>query len=253
MKKNKSFLQITGSMRLREIRKLREVLQKSLTILDDPSVVVTKKVNTRQNNLFGITASLGKEIRNSLAPLLENVRDITQSNRLMKILMKIVTSTKAAGSDLSQMNFSILKGFKFNQKSCIDSVFRWYIHREMDRDTGQVKINIPEFDPWLVFNCDKGVTHYQFMTACIEVEPGSQKFNGSILMSSELVLDKKMNIPLTLVHSVTPGSELPVLLVVGIKFYSKHGEILYPCYQGKIPVNVMEVFQPKTEAYGTKS
>ena len=200
-----------------------------------------------------MAASLGKEIRNSLAPLLENAKDITQSNRLMKILMKIVTSTKAAGGDLSHMDLSSLKGFKFNQKSCIESAFRWYIHREMDRDTGQVKITIPGFDPTLVFSCDRDMTHYQFMTACIEVAPGSQKFNQSIVMSSELLLDKKMNIPLTLVHSVTPGSELPVLLVVGIKFYSKHNEILYPCYQGKIPVNVMEVFQPKTEAYGTKS
>ena len=250
MQKNTLSIKTITSRRIDEMRKLRIALRQYLKTIPTPGDLPARKA-TSVNNFFSDAAYLGKQIRASVAPLLENVTDPSRSNRMMKILMKGYDRKSSLHKNLTNTDLSRLKGFQFNARSSLQKVLPGPIHLDINQDVGKVLIAVPSLKPLLSISRERGSKYYQYFSACVEVNLEEKKLVPTLVNSDPEILTDKISETITMSHDIPPGCKMPVLIIFGIKFYAEHCGVLYPCNNCKNILQIIEVHNVKNNCYGT--
>jgi hypothetical protein len=194
---------------------------------------------------FAKIGSAGKLIRNSVNSLLQDIKDNTRSRRMFSMLREVIKSDHV--SDRGMRNFidgdlTLLKGFPLNGNAKLTDVFAVEVSTEIDRVTGHLTITIPSYLPFKTVIAPPTTTHYQFVSAGAEIDFALTTFKTDIKQSAELPIDKTATAALTITHTVTANSTLPLFLVMGIKFYQQVNGIMYPIVAGNInPLMILDV------------
>lgn len=196
---------------------------------------------TEHNNVFSLAATLGKAIRASIAHLHKDLYDSTVTSRLLKVLMNTIKVNKLAGVGLNNGDLSGILRFSFNSKAELANVMASRPDVYVNRDVSTVRITVPPFTPGCNIYGPPRATHYSFLSAAVEFDFESNRFQTSIAGSDSRRLDKQETEPITMGHSVSPNSRVPILVMFMIRFSMEKNGLLYPCSANQQPIRVIEV------------
>ena len=181
-----------------------------------------KMARVRENaSDFKTAARGGKLIRNSISSLVKDAKDSTLTSRMLKTLMAIIKSdtvSTAGHGNLVDGDLTLLTDFPFNVNAKLERMFGALITHNINKVTGQLTINIPVFTPSLELTAPSGTAKYQFVSAGLEMDFAAGTSKPDIQKSVQFAYNQVPTTALTLTHTVTPNSTLPLLLVFGIKF-----------------------------------
>ena len=245
MAKQKGFLKITGTLgdttfaQTKDGYQAREKTRLSATqIKNSPAFARTRENNTE----FGRAGQAGKLLRNSVSTLLGNATDPNTISRLVKKMMDVVrqdlTSTRG-NRNVIDGPITKVKGFEFNGNAILENVMQAELTSTINRVAGTLTINIPSFVPGLSIAAPAGATHFKFVSAGTELDFEQKTFKREIKESADIAWNKTPTAAMSIVHTVTPNSTLPLFLVFGVQFFQQVGGAMSQMLKGK--VNVLTV------------
>ena len=187
-------------------------------IKSDPTYKNTRKAMAE----FGRAAKAGKLLRDAILIQLSTAADSKQSSRMLKTMMQALvadTDHKLGLRTVQDGEMGFLEGFEFNRKREMNNTFLVQYATAIDRPSGKVTVDIPGFIPEEVLLVPEDATHFRiFSGACeLDFEPGN-----SVLGKDEtdyIPLGDAPVAAVSLLNQVTPASTLPIVLVVGVRFY----------------------------------
>ena len=247
MAKVRGFLKLQGSMGETTFMKQKNGnnwrSQDKLVISPDRFKKDPKFARVRENATeFTRAAQGGALIRDSISSLVKDVKDKNLSSRMFTKMMAViksdVTSPRGQGN-LVDGDLNILKQFRFNPAGKLSKVLEPTIVSTLDRVSGHLTVTIPVFVPTLDLTAPSGATHFQFVSAGIEMDFEQGTFKTDIQKGPNELYQPVATTALTLTHTVTANSTHPLFLVFGIKFYDSRGSIMSPMLNAAS--NVLEI------------
>ena len=177
----------------------------------------------RNANRFTLAARAGKLIREALAPYLQSFRDPVIIQRMMKVLMQVLKSgnSQIGATPLMDGYLCLLNQFSFNRMADLYRAFGEWFVISIDRDAGEVTLDVPFFNPLYSFfkmNCG---THFRLICAVAELDFENNLFE-TVNLSGNLIRTD-LNDDFTTIYQVQKikaGSLLPFIAVVGIEFFT---------------------------------
>ena len=247
MAKVRGFLKLQGSMGETTFMKQKNGnnwrSQDKLVISPDRFKSDPKFARVRENATeFTRAAHGGALIRDSISSLVKDVKDKNLSSRMFAKLMEVIKSdviSPRGGGNLVDGNLTLLEGFRFNPAAQLTKVLTPLIATTVDRVTGHMTAVIPVFVPTLELNTPAGATHFQFVSAGIEVDFELGTFKTDIQKGLQQLIQPAPTVALTLTHTLTPNSTHPLLLVFGIRFFALSGAVMSPMLNAA--TNVLEI------------
>ena len=180
---------------------------------------------------FGGAGTSGKVIREAINSLLPGIADPRMVSRLLQRVSKVIKSDTVSPRGKGNVvdgNTLLLKDFEFNVNTKLKSVFRPKFTTDINRVTGQLTLNVPVHTPNLDLAVPKDCTHYQFISAGVEINFEHQSSKEDIHVSAYLPVGLTATTALAIVHTVTPNSTEPLFLVFGVRFFLQDRGIMYP-------------------------
>lgn len=191
---------------------------------------------TRENGEeFGRAGASGKLLRTALRTLIMNVSDNRMASRLTQQLMKVIQAdaTNTRGQrNVIDGEATLLTGFEFNQNGRLDKTFFAPYTPAIDRTTGTLTVDIPEFNPIQMIAAPPGATHFRLVAGAAEVDFEKGTYVANTSQSSDIVLAAVPQPAQVLTQSITPASTKPLFLAFGIEFYQEVNGTLYPLRNG---------------------
>lgn len=202
-------------------------------------------VRTRENgNEFGEIAKSGKLLRQTLTPMLVDIKDPTLTARLMKVMAQVkntdtisVRGLRNVANGLATNEGKInLTGFDFNSGANLNTVL--LAEYQLDVLTGG--INIPALTPLQQISAPSGATHVGFTAGVALVD-----FQTNIKV---LQVSAEINTPLN--NTTTSISAIPLSVPTGsgqtlflfkMSFYQEINSIQYALNNGAY--NVLHILE----------
>lgn len=190
---------------------------------------------TRENGAeFGRAGSAAKLLRDSLTSIISSGKDSAMSNRLTKLMLKVVQADAVNDRGLRMVldaETEMLKGFEFNANAQINSVLAVSFDTSIDRVTGGLKVELPEFDPKVFLKAPQGATHFQFkaMGLALNFTTGAKELN---LQVGALLPLNEVSAALSMVCDVAANATDPLFLVFGVEFFQMVNTKTYPLNNG---------------------
>ena len=210
-------------------------------IMSDPAFA-----RTRENiNEFGMNAMAGKQLRNSIGPLLIRAKDSRLSSRLFQLMshIKNYDSTSVRGQRMVHKGIAtsegilLLRGFDFNARAGLQTV----LHAPYTVDTMTGSIIIADFVPQQQLVTPEGATHVSLRSGFVNLDFETGVFDSSYSPVSLLPINATVS-TLSLVPLEVPvgvGTQLYLLL---IEFFQEVNGVKYALNNGAFNVlNMVEV------------
>lgn len=177
---------------------------------------------TRENGAeFGRAGKAGKLLRDSLTQLISGSKDGSMSTRLTKLMLKVIQAdaTSQRGKRMVlDAETELLKGFEFNSQAQFFTVVGVEVGTAIDRATGEMKIDLPLFDPKIFLKAPQGATHFQFKAMALALNFGNGAKTADLQMGSLLPI-ADVTVPVSITCNVGVSQTDPLFLVLGIDFY----------------------------------
>lgn len=188
-----------------------------------------KLARVRENSGdFTMAAKSGKLVRNSIEPISPEIKEGTVTRRLLTEMMRVIKSdviSTAGNGNVRDGNYKLLIGFNFNINSRLRAAFNVNYTTEINRETGDLIINIPSFNPATNMKAPAGATHYKISSAGIAVDFVSLKKPKAAFFTSPLLpIDGNNTVALTISNNVSVGAQDRVFLTLGIQFFKVAGQ-----------------------------
>lgn len=207
-------------------------------IMNDPNFE-----RTRENmSEFGTAAKTAKLIRVQLNNLMRGIADKTVRNRLTSVVHRIIKSdadNRRGERVFMPENSRRLKGFEFNANSSLEFMFGEVLSTSFDRQTGEVSLVIPDFDPRKDVTLLEGATHIRFTLAAVEQTLDPDVVPRPLMQQSEYIQLIDPHVEETIQVSLPADSDKVVYIMVGIETFLKESEIFYPLKNN--PYNAMTI------------
>jgi len=198
---------------------------------------------TRENGAeFGHSASAGRLLRVAAGQLVFKVKDRRLSSRLMKLMseLKNLDSSSARGERKVSEGIAttagkqLLKGFDFNSKASMDSVF--YGSTSVDSATGAV--TVASFVPQTQLRIPEGTTHFSMQSAFLNLdfETGISAITYS---TEENFAYGIAPVSVVLTPSAVPDGSGTQFYLFLIEFYQEVNGVQYPLNNGAY--NVLQI------------
>ena len=191
---------------------------------------------TRENGAeFSRAGKAGKVLRSGLRQLLLNVSDSRMIGRLLKEMMRIIKSdilNPRGSRNVIDGDVTLLQGFEFNANSNLGTTLFAPFSQSIDRATGQLAVNIPAFVPSSMIIAPGGTTHFKITAAAAEVDFFSEVSTVEMNSTGELPWNSVATQPINLVNNLSPNSNKPLFLVLGIQFLQVVNGTVYPLKSG---------------------
>jgi hypothetical protein len=180
--------------------------------------------NTRKNAAeFARAGQANKLLRTAFTSLLLNSGGGSSTARLTKLFMQVVQADTVRNFGeriVLSPNLTMLEGFDYNADAILSTTIGAPYTATIDRVAGHLTVVIPPFLPQSVIKAPQSATHYKIVIASAEIDFVSGA-TASINQqeSAPLPLDTNATAALNLQAIATPGSALPLFLVLGIQFF----------------------------------
>ncbi|MAP80977.1 MAG: hypothetical protein CL526_07795 [Aequorivita sp.] len=200
-------------------------------ILNDPAFK-----RTRENGMeFGTAGKSGQLIRKGERLLLRQASDNRVTSRLVQVLMSIIKTdslNKRGSRTVQDGNMALLKGFDFNLKGKLDTVFFSGYSLAFDRAAGSLDVTIAEFIPNETIDAPRGTTHIQLVGGVCALDFVNKSFEEDHAFSTIIPWDMTLQAPITLSSTISPATTVPVIQVVGVNFFQEVNGEMYPLRNG---------------------
>ena len=192
--------------------------------LDKARVLTDKKFagSRRASTEFGAAATYGKLLRTAVLGTLRNEGDSKLHSRMLKFMYDILKTDTASAHgkrrpDLGR--FEMLSGFEFNIKNELVRTLLVQYRAHVDRAAGEAVIEFPAFEPREDLLVPEGATHFKCLSAAAELDFKRNKLSVTTAESEYFAVRANEIAPFTLSQHFSPAGTLPVILVLGIRFY----------------------------------
>lgn len=153
------------------------------------------------------------------------------TNRLQREAFRVLTSDQA--SDRGQRTvgkgeLEILKGFNFNSRNGLGETLFTRHTIEVDRASGKVMVNFPEFIPRVRIQASPITTHFQIVAVATAIDFETGKFEYAVQESPSLKWDRNPTSPLALGLQLPADSKLPIMVALGVNFEQEINSKKYP-------------------------
>lgn len=179
---------------------------------------------TRENGAeFGRAGKASKLFRDSLTQLIAQSKDGRMSNRLTKLMLKVVQAdaTSPRGERMVlDAETEMLRGFEFNLQAQVNTVIGVDFSTAIDRSTGTLKVDLPAFDPGIFLKSPQGATHFQLKAMGLALNFTTGQKVGDMVLGTSLPLNT-VTTAVSLSCDVGTGITDPLFLVFGIDFYQE--------------------------------
>ena len=191
---------------------------------------------TRENGSeFGTAGKAGQLIRKSERMLIKQASDNRLTSRLMQQLMIVIKTdpiNERGKRTVQDGNMNLLNGFDFNKNGKLNTVFFNGYTPSFDRATGNFTVAINAFAPMETIDAPKGTTHIQIMAGVCALNFLDRAFEEQHALSAVIPWDQQMNPVITLSATVSGGSILPVIQLVGVSFFQEVNGEMYSLRNG---------------------
>lgn len=210
-------------------------------IANDPAFVRTRENNSE----FGSSAKSGKLVRSSLRPLMQIASDGGVTARMTKVMTLIKNfdtqssrgGRTVAGGIANAAAKELLKGFNFNNRSALGSVF--FKPYTVDVNTGA--ITITDLIPINDLDFPQGATHVSLKCAWTKVDFVTGVTNTQISPESNLPLDSTSS-DVTLTPPQAPTGQGTNIFVLCLEFFQEVNAAQYSLKNGAFNVlSIVEV------------
>ena len=186
---------------------------------------------TRENGQeFGRAGKSGKLLRNSIQVLLRSSSDSKMVSRLTKVMMQALQQdqTNARGErNVVDGDLTLLTGFEFNIQGKLSTTFFAPYISAIDRATGEISIDIDDFTPQDVLRTSTGCTHFRIVMGAMELDFMNSSFESKTAESAIIANDGTQSGAVQLQASLSAGSTLPLVLVMGMVLYQEVNGVQY--------------------------
>lgn len=194
-----------------------------------------KFARTRENLAeFARAGRAAKILRNAFLTVAQSASDNRMTSRLISVMFEVLRLDLV--NEHGQRNVVdgeavLLQGFEFNLKATLTTTFRPQVALSIDRATGTMTIDIPQFERSMIA-APEGATHFRLNAggAAVNFEENSYLLAKS--RSAELPLSQPAYEALQLSQTITPGSANPLFLVFGIEFLQIINNVQKPINNG---------------------
>jgi hypothetical protein len=184
-----------------------------------------------ENNAeFGRASNGGKLLRRAFYPYVKTVTNAFLNNRLTSSMYKMIRKdpVNVRGKRMIlNATSDLLTGFEFNPKSSFRDCCNALYTIKADRDKGEIKVEIPSFNPMLCIAAPEKATHFKIISgaATIDFEKDDcrSQLNESVIISLASTITNEIR----LTHLVLPQTQLPLFMVMGIVFYQDDDGDMY--------------------------
>ena len=183
-----------------------------------PSFLLTRQINAE----FTRAAKGGSLLRQAFSDQLQKSKDGNIVPRMLKLLMAVIkgdTTSSRGKRTIPLGNLALLQGFNFNDKALFPEVFTAPQSDTVDRVAGTVTVSIPSFIPLNKVKAPASATHYRIVTAAGAIDFDNQVSQVDSLETATLPLDANPTIAINNVLSLSAGTTLPIVVIVGVLFY----------------------------------
>jgi hypothetical protein len=191
---------------------------------------------TRENIAeFGRAGKAGKQLRKALRALVLRSADKRVTGRLTREMVKVIQAdvTNVRGlRNVIDGEAELLLGFEFNIGSRLEATLIAPYTVTIDRATGNTGVQIPAFDPRLLIAAPQGATHARIVAggAVIDFENDTQV--AAISQSADIDLSVVNQPAINLANALTANSTSPIFVALGIEFYQRVNNVMYPLSNG---------------------
>ncbi len=191
---------------------------------------------TRENGSeFGMAAKAGKTLRTAVRLLMANAKDKLVTSRLTKSMTQVknldldnVRGQRTVGAALASAEAkSLLKGFNFNVKAILSSIF--FNPIELDTNTG--KITIPDLVPINDIVAPSGSTHISIKGAWSNVDFETGTFDTQISNVVNLPINGEST-SVELSQSSTPKGTGCNFFLLHLEFFQEVNGVQYSLRNG---------------------
>lgn len=200
-------------------------------ILNDPAFK-----RTRENGMeFGTAGKGGQLIRKAERMLIRQASDRRLTSRLLQQLMIVIKTDQLndrGGRTVQDGDMSLLKGFDFNLKGKLNTVFFNGYTPTFDRAAGTLDVVIADFVPNETIDAPRGTTHIQISAGLCALDFPERSFEEDHVFSPIIPWDQQLQSALTLNSTISAGSLLPVIQVLGVSFFQEVNGEMYSLRNG---------------------
>lgn len=229
-----TFYKINGKYKLRK----KGGIPKS-RIQNDPRF---KRV--RENNAeFGRVSKGISLLRKALSAMLHGSKKV-HTGDLMPVFFDVLRSDAIhprGERTLSDGNLLILEQLNLNSSVRLDQVFNVSFTVTVDRANGEAIIQFPSWEPYQL-EVPQGATHYQINTCAALINFSDHQYEQTTETGVIVALPQSQVAGQSITLNYTPGSVLPILVAVGIRFYVEINGVQMELYHAEFnPVEVVEI------------
>ncbi len=191
---------------------------------------------TRENNSeYGRAGQGGKLIRSAMRTLVQNARDRRVVSRLTTHLLAIIKTdpvNSRGQRNLDEGNLPLLNGFEFNINGKLGTTFFGLFTSEFDRVTGEASVALNAFSASEQIVAPSGTTHYKLAVGATELDFENKAFIYDEMDMGIAPYDNSSVAATVLSVSLTPNSQYPVLMALGVEFYQEVNGEFYSLKNG---------------------
>jgi hypothetical protein len=191
---------------------------------------------TRENNLeFGRAGKAVKVLRNTLRALIQRSSDSNMTQRLVKLMMKVIHADEVNPRGLRNVidgESEMLQGFEFNIQSKLGTTLYAPFTGTIDRVTGQLSVHVPVFNPGNMVAAPAGATHFRIVSAGAAIDFENETYVANVNATAELPWNGTPTAVIDLVNTVTANSTHPLFLALGIEFSQDVNGVKYSLNNG---------------------
>ncbi|ANE51568.1 hypothetical protein [Flavisolibacter tropicus] len=192
---------------------------------------------TRENMAeFGHAGTTGRVLRQAFSILLKNAKGKRVTSRLLKEMMKVVKADTVNPRGLRNVvdgELGFLQGFEFNNSADLKTTLAALYTTSINRATGLMTVNIPALVPTETIKAPEGATHYRVVCGGAEIDFKAETYTADFEESPYLPWTATTAAALSLTANVTPASELPLFLVMGLQFFQEVNGTYYALKTGE--------------------
>ncbi|WP_029286703.1 hypothetical protein [Pedobacter sp. R20-19] len=190
---------------------------------------------TRENMAeFSRATKAGKFMRTAFKTLTSQLADNRVSNRLMKEMFKVIKADSVNGRGQRMVldaETELLTGFEFNINAPISTTVSTTYKTEIDRATGKLSIELPDFSARDLITSPQGATHFKFSAAAASILFEAETFELN-LQESPMIGITDVLVYVLLNCQLKPASTGPLFLLFGIGFYQEVNGTYYSLSNG---------------------
>lgn len=137
---------------------------------------------------------------------------------------------------------TLLRNLDLNFYSTLSSIFYAELSTRIEREGGYLILNIPSFRPDIMLKKVSGATHFKILSAGCEIDFLNHQSITDYKETPELLLNEIPTDSVCHIHSISPGSLLPLFIIIGVRYYQLVNGIFYPLMSKVInPITIIAV------------